>query len=252
MEYKQIVNYPLYYITKDGKNVAKLCKQEYYKKIGDDIYRSKKPYKNYCFLMPRDLYFELNGLIFRRIKLATNQFGYKFVKLVNSSGQKTLYIHRLMYRTFVGVIPSGMEINHIDHNKENNCIDNLELLTHNENMQKAVLHYGNKLKPRCKCCGKVIYTKTFETVYCLDCMKKRKMNIPCYTKEHKYKHPSKNVLWNMIKTMTFVEIGKIYSVTDNSIRKLAKSYGLPYRKRDIERQIEKENLLLDSRCIGES
>ena len=38
----------------------------------------------------------------------------------------------------------------------------------------------------------------------------------------------------------------------SAYRKLAKKYGLPYRKRDIERQKEKENLLLDSRCIGES
>ena len=47
-------------------------------------------------------------------------------------------------------------------------------------------------------------------------------------------------------------IGKVYGVTDNAIRKLAKSYDLPFRKRDIERQVaEEKNLLLDSHHIGE-
>jgi len=37
----------------------------------------------------------------------------------------------------------------------------------------------------------------------------------------------------MIKTKSFVNIGKLYGVSDNAVRKWCKYYGLPYRKRDI-------------------
>lgn len=35
--------------------------------------------------------------------------------------------------TFNNPIPNGFEINHKDHNKNNNCLDNLEIITHSEN-----------------------------------------------------------------------------------------------------------------------
>jgi len=43
--------------------------------------------------------------------------------------QKTVYIHRLVYEHFVGTIPSGYHVHHIDGNKQNDRIDNLVLLT---------------------------------------------------------------------------------------------------------------------------
>lgn len=49
------------------------------------------------------------------------------------------FIHRLVYITFKGEIPEGYEINHIDHNKNNNRLSNLEVVTHEENIRKARL-----------------------------------------------------------------------------------------------------------------
>ena len=37
-------------------------------------------------------------------------------------------VHRLVYKTFVGEIPPGYHIHHKDHNKQNNALDNLELI----------------------------------------------------------------------------------------------------------------------------
>lgn len=82
------------------------------------------------------------------MKIIDNGIGYNIVKI----GGKSLYIHRIIYETFVGIILSNKEINHIDHNKNNNFYKNLELVTHSENMRKQVLHSGNKLAPRCKYC----------------------------------------------------------------------------------------------------
>lgn len=250
MQFKQIVNYPLYYISSDGTKVIKLCRPDLYRKVGNDFFRRSKHGGKLDVLLPRDKFIKIDGLVYRILKISENQFGYKFVKLFNYSGQHTLYIHRLMYRTFVGAIPPNMEINHIDHNKHNNSLSNLELVTREENMKKAIEFYGNKLNPHCKQCGKVISYKN-KTGYCQECSKKRKAKNSYPQREHHYAHPSKDVLWELIKSKSFLEIGRIYGVTDNAIRKLAKQYGLPFRRRDIERQIEEEkNSLLDSHCIG--
>ena len=46
------------------------------------------------------------------------------------------YLHRLVYEHFVGEIPAGKEIDHIDGNPHNNNIDNLQIITRRENMVK--------------------------------------------------------------------------------------------------------------------
>lgn len=44
-----------------------------------------------------------------------------------------MYLHRLIYETFIGDIPQGMQINHKDENKMNNDIENLEVVTPKQN-----------------------------------------------------------------------------------------------------------------------
>jgi hypothetical protein len=44
-----------------------------------------------------------------------------------------MYIHRLVYLTFMGDIPKGLEINHLDGDTTNNRVDNLEVVTPAEN-----------------------------------------------------------------------------------------------------------------------
>ena len=48
--------------------------------------------------------------------------------------RKDCLIHRLVWEAFNGPIPEGFEVNHIDENPKNNRLDNLNLLTHKENM----------------------------------------------------------------------------------------------------------------------
>lgn len=55
--------------------------------------------------------------------------------ILSKNGVKTQYqTHRLVYETFEGDIPNGLQVNHIDENKENNCVENLNLMTPKENM----------------------------------------------------------------------------------------------------------------------
>jgi hypothetical protein len=60
---------------------------------------------------------------------------------INSKGYYTVWInskcqlwHRVVYEHFLGPIPKGMQIDHIDGNKLDNRIDNLRLATPRQNM----------------------------------------------------------------------------------------------------------------------
>lgn len=53
-------------------------------------------------------------------------------------------------------------------------------------------------------------------------------------KQRKVERPNKERLFEMIKTMSFVEIAKQYGVSDKAITKWCKSYGLPHRKKDLK------------------
>ena len=61
------------------------------------------------------------------------QNDYWRVILYKDGERKKYAIHRLVYETFVGEVPTGYQVNHIDENKDNNCLSNLNLLTAKEN-----------------------------------------------------------------------------------------------------------------------
>ena len=60
--------------------------------------------------------------------------GYIRMTLTDDEGNsKTYYAHHLVWRAFMGEIPAGMQINHINECKSDNSIWNLELVTPAEN-----------------------------------------------------------------------------------------------------------------------
>ena len=87
--------------------------------------------------------------------------GYKQVDVYNDMGvKKHMKVHRLVYIAHVGVIPNGLQVNHKDENKTNNCIDNLELMTNKENcsygtrnarISKAMKRYRAKQRAMATC-----------------------------------------------------------------------------------------------------
>lgn len=87
---------------------------------------------------------ELGNVYKNNIKLkpSDNGVGYLNIKLKKDGYRKHYYVHRLVWETFNGVVPQGYEINHKDHNKYNNELSNLEIVTHSENLHKSFLQYG--------------------------------------------------------------------------------------------------------------
>ena len=67
--------------------------------------------------------------------------GYIKVCLSKNGKVKHWQIHRLVYETFIGLIPDGMVINHKDQNPSNNRIENLEVCTQKENVNYGNRHY---------------------------------------------------------------------------------------------------------------
>lgn len=57
-------------------------------------------------------------------------------------GGKTPLIHRLVYQAFVGLIPKGYVVHHIDYNPINNLYTNLKVMTRAEHIR--LHHKGQK------------------------------------------------------------------------------------------------------------
>ena len=72
------------------------------------------------------------------LKYTVKNNGYCKVNLYKNNKQKTYHIHRLVAEAFIPNRDNSLEINHKDGNKKNNCINNLEWITHKENIQHGV------------------------------------------------------------------------------------------------------------------
>ncbi len=69
------------------------------------------------------------------IKLKDNGHGYIYWQRKQNGKMKNEYVHRSVYRAFVGNIPEGYEINHINFDRAYNDLSNLELITREKNMK---------------------------------------------------------------------------------------------------------------------
>lgn len=74
----------------------------------------------------------------KEMSLVSNGTGYLQVTLNRNYKRKKIYIHRLVWETFKSPIPKGYEIDHIDSDKSNNKLSNLQLFTRKENMAKCL------------------------------------------------------------------------------------------------------------------
>lgn len=83
-----------------------------------------------------------NEIIHRKeflLKGFINKKGYKQVTLYDDNGKpKTMRVHKLVALTFIENENNLSQINHIDGNKLNNEVSNLEWISNYDNMQHAI------------------------------------------------------------------------------------------------------------------
>jgi len=73
------------------------------------------------------------------LKAGVNERGYKVVVLRKDNKSKTRKVHQLVAESFLNHKPCGLKlvVDHIDNDKLNNNVENLQLLTNGENISKG-------------------------------------------------------------------------------------------------------------------
>lgn len=173
-----------------------------------------------------------------KIKPFTNSSGYLQYNLAVNGKVKKKYAHRLVADAFIEKIANKNEINHIDGNKKNNFVGNLEWCNREENMR----HFSNKyqreqnnretfwekskggtdqLYTTCpQCNGKMSITSSV----CKRCRRSERKSLIM---------PEREILKGKIKCGNFKKIADEYGVTDNSVRKWCKKYNIPVSSKVI-------------------
>ena len=87
----------------------------------------------------------------RILKLHDDGRGYYQIILCNDGVRKTFKLHRLVAQAFISNPHNLPEVNHKDENKKNNCVENLEWITHinncnhgtrNKRLSRKLLQYS--------------------------------------------------------------------------------------------------------------
>lgn len=73
------------------------------------------------------------------LSFQTNKDGYYTVELHDEDGKNLPHlVHKIVWESFNGKVPDGLEIGHDDENNQNNRLDNLYLCTHPKNCEKPL------------------------------------------------------------------------------------------------------------------
>lgn len=121
-----------------------------------------------------------------------------------------------------------LQLDHINGNHSDNRLENLRIVCPNCHSQTET--FGNKRAKKhnyCIDCGCEI---SIRSTRCNSCASKHKNSF----KVKPENRPSKEELLELIQNNPFTVIGDMYNVTDNTIRKWCKNYGLPSTKKELK------------------
>lgn len=111
------------YLEDHNKNKVSVYDKEKWKVIPG--------FENYTASKEGEIYSLASGKILVQTE---NSYGYKKLNLYDEKGHSQCFsVHQLIYRTYKGDIPKGLQIDHIDRDKLNNHIDNLRAVSSSEN-----------------------------------------------------------------------------------------------------------------------
>ena len=109
--------------------------------MNDEIWKNIPKYEGLYQASPRGNIKSLYRNKILRYEISKN--GYCQVMLCKNKRQKLLYVHRLVAMTYLNNFNEKLQVNHKDGNKQNNNINNLEMVTCKENIQHS---FKNKLQ----------------------------------------------------------------------------------------------------------
>lgn len=93
----------------------------------------------------------------------------------------------------------------------------------NENYPLRTVKNFSKQHHYCVDCGKEITKKALR---CIECGQKAQRRV---------ERPDRNTFKELIRNNSFLSLGKMFDVSDRTICKWCKFYGLPYKKREIDK-----------------
>lgn len=80
---------------------------------------------------------------FKKLRPCSGREEYLNVTLWDKGIKKKICIHNLVAKIFIGEVPEGYIVDHIDNNPSHNYVTNLQIITLKENTQKAAKHSYN-------------------------------------------------------------------------------------------------------------
>lgn len=80
---------------------------------------------------------------FKKLRPCSGREEYLNVTLWDKGIKKKICIHNLVAKIFIGEVPEGYIVDHIDNNHSHNYVTNLQIITLKENTQKAAKHSYN-------------------------------------------------------------------------------------------------------------
>lgn len=117
-----------------------------------EVWKDIKGYEGYYRLSNNGVLFGIKrGKYYNGDELPDGYLVFGFSK--PNQRPKTVRVNRIVYQTFVGEIPKGYDVHHINHNPKDNRVENLELieihkhhLLHSRDYYKPVSQYSKKGK----------------------------------------------------------------------------------------------------------
>ena len=78
---------------------------------------------------------DVYGLKGKKLKPNLHHSGYLYLNLKKDNKRWNISLHRLLAMAFISGFDDNLQVNHKDGNKLNNSLDNLEMVTQQENMK---------------------------------------------------------------------------------------------------------------------
>lgn len=89
----------------------------------------------------KSLFFRNNHVVMRKehiLSATDNGHGYKIIGLKNGGKRVNFYVHRLVAMAFIPNPDNLPVVDHIDHDRSNNRVDNLQWMTQKDNVRRSV------------------------------------------------------------------------------------------------------------------